>query len=53
MVDQPNNAESTPNETSKLFRWPHMDPFDAVLLRVEAANWLWWLHITRSAQRLT
>jgi hypothetical protein len=43
MNNQTNDMTARPAEASELFQWEYLDQYIAVALRVEAANWLWWL----------
>jgi hypothetical protein len=37
----------------ELFKGGHPDQCHALLLRIEAANWLWWLNAKQVANRTT
>jgi hypothetical protein len=43
MNDQPHNSQTIPCGRTELFHSGYLNQHAALLLRVEAANWLWWL----------
>jgi hypothetical protein len=43
MISQPYNTQLIPGGKTELFGWGYLDQCQALLLRVEVGNWLWWL----------
>ena len=53
MTSQLYNTQYIPIGKTELFGWGCLDQSHALLLRVEAGNWLWWLNAKQVSNRST